>query len=76
MFNIFTTLLTIFVFIGLVAIMYSFLGIFMHKKKKRIIVTIVIALLGLSIYFYETNKHVVYMKEDIMYVKPLPKPDK
>jgi hypothetical protein len=70
MFNLFTTLLTIFVFIGLIAIVYSFLGIFMYDKKKRIIVTIVIALLGLSIYFYETNKHTVYMKEDVLYIKP------
>lgn len=71
MFNIFTTLLAIGVFLVLCCLVYSFLGMFIHEnKKKKMIITAMIAILGLSIYLYEDNKHVIYMKEDVMYVHP------
>jgi hypothetical protein len=71
MFNIFTTLLAIGVVFAVIIIIYSFLGVFIHNNiKKKIIITTVITLLGLAIYFYEDNKHVIYMKEDVMYIHP------
>jgi ribose/xylose/arabinose/galactoside ABC-type transport system permease subunit len=72
MFNAFTTLLALGVCFAVCCMVYAFLGIFIHEnKKKRFIITVIIAMLGLAIYFYENNKHVVYMKEDVLYVKPI-----
>ena len=71
MFNIFTILLTLFVAFGVSCLIYSFLGVFIHENnKKRLIITIVIAMFGLAIYSYVNNDHVVYMKEDVLYIKP------
>lgn len=74
MFNIFTILLAIFVVFGLSCIIYAFLGMFIQdNKRKRLLITIVIAILGVSIYFYVDNRHVIYMKEDVIYIHPIEK---
>lgn len=71
MFEVLTIILMIAVFFTVAYLIYSFLGIFIHdNKKKRVIITIAITLLSLAIYLYEDNKHTIYMKEDVLYIKP------
>jgi hypothetical protein len=57
--------------LALTYLVYSFLGVFIHdNKKKRIIITLIVAMIGLAIYFYAENRHTIYMKEDVLYIKP------
>jgi hypothetical protein len=58
------------VFLGVCYLLYSFLGVFIQEKKRKVIITVILAVLSLSIYLYEDNRHVIYMKEDVMYVHP------
>jgi len=66
-------IVALFSFTGVGIIVYSFSGVFTQKKSYRWLLTILIAMISLFI-FYETNKdHVQYMKEDVLYIKPKPK---
>jgi phosphoglycerol transferase MdoB-like AlkP superfamily enzyme len=61
-------------FAGVILIFYSFAGIFSQKKLYKWLITALLILICLFVY-YEINKpsKVVQMKEDVLYVKPKPK---
>ena len=64
-------IIIILVCLALAYLVYCFLGAFIYdNKKKRLIIILIVAILGLTIYFYSENKHTVYMKEDVLYIKP------
>jgi predicted membrane chloride channel (bestrophin family) len=46
--------------------------VFTQKKIKRVCIVVTIVALGVFLYFH-SNPRVVRQKEDVLYVKPMPK---